>query len=238
VAIVFAGTLASSILHWHDERRRTVTVKTEDGKRVTGQLIEDPVKIAIVDGRTQVLESLLAGGRDVNQRDADGLTALHFAALAGRVAEAAVLLRHDADVNAQVPITATGGGETPLMYAAQHVELSRLLLDAGADASRVDKYGRGATHAAAACGTTPAVRATKRCRCGGSTGCSRSEPAQARSTFGTALGRSRNASGMPEPSSGRRYRRKASVTSVPLSAMKASSIVRVLPATATSGSSV
>lgn len=149
VAIVVAGTLASSILHWHDERRRTVTVKTEDGKRVTGQLIEDPVKIAIVDGRTQVLESLLAGGRDVNQRDADGLTALHFAALAGRVAEAAVLLRHDADVNAQVPITATGGGETPLMYAAQHVELSRLLLDAGADASRVDKYGRGATHWAA-----------------------------------------------------------------------------------------
>ena len=35
------------------------------------------------------------------------------------------------------------------MYAAQHVELSRLLLDAGADASRVDKYGRGATHWAA-----------------------------------------------------------------------------------------
>jgi hypothetical protein len=42
---------------------------------------------------------------------------------------------------------------------------------------------------------------------------------------------------MPEPSSGRRYRRKASVTSVPLALMKASSIVRVLPATASSGSS-
>ncbi|MFN3592697.1 MAG: N-6 DNA methylase, partial [Thermaurantiacus sp.] len=47
--------------------------------------------------------------------------------------------------------------------------------------------------------------------------------------FGTGAGRRRNASGIPEPSSGRRYRRNASVTSVPLSAMKASSIVRVLP---------
>ncbi len=61
---------------------------------------------------------------------------------------------------------------------------------------------------------------------------------QPRSTFGTALGRSRKASGMPEPSSGRRYSRKASVTSVPLAAMKASSMVRVLPATASRGSSV
>jgi cytochrome c553 len=50
-------------------------------------------------------------------------------------------------------------------------------------------------------------------------------------------GRSRKASGMPEPSSGRRYRRKASVTSVPLALMNSSSIVRVLPATASSGSS-
>jgi hypothetical protein len=57
------------------------------------------------------------------------------------------------------------------------------------------------------------------------------------STFGTTFGRSRKASGMPEPSSGRRYMRKASVTSVPLSVMKASSITRVLPATTSSGTS-
>jgi hypothetical protein len=149
VAIAGAGALAASILLWHDERRRTVTVTTEDGRRVTGELIEDPVRLAILDGRTELLELLLAGGRDVNKPDARGRSVLHHAALAGRVAEAAVLLRHGADVNAQVPITATGGGETPLMYAASHVELARLLLDAGADASRGDRYGRGATHWAA-----------------------------------------------------------------------------------------
>ena len=55
------------------------------------------------------------------------------------------------------------------------------------------------------------------------------------STLATGLWRSLKASGMPEPSSGRRYILKASVTSVPLEAMNSSSITRVLPATASSG---
>lgn len=52
--------------------------------------------------------------------------------------------------------------------------------------------------------------------------------------FSTGAGRRRNASGMPEPSSGRRYMRKASVTPVPLALMNSSSMTRVLPATSDS----
>ncbi len=43
--------------------------------------------------------------------------------------------------------------------------------------------------------------------------------AQGRSTLGTAFGRSLKVSGNPDPNSGRRYMRKASVTSVPLALM-------------------
>ena len=56
------------------------------------------------------------------------------------------------------------------------------------------------------------------------------------STFATGLSRNLKASGMPDPSNGRRYILNASVTSVPLAAMNSSSITRVLPATASSGS--
>jgi drug/metabolite transporter (DMT)-like permease len=56
-------------------------------------------------------------------------------------------------------------------------------------------------------------------------------------TLGTRLLRRRKASGMPEPNKGRRYMRKASVTPVPALSMNSSSITRVLPATASSGSS-
>lgn len=73
----------------------------------------------------------------------------------------------------------------------------------------------------------------------------RRTPVPARSTcphplakiFGTMFGLSRYASGMPEPSSGRRYMRNASVTSWPDAAMKSSGMVRVLPATSSSGTS-
>jgi hypothetical protein len=44
----------------------------------------------------------------------------------------------------------------------------------------------------------------------------RAPHSRARNTFATGWCRSLNASGIPEPSSGRRYMRKASVTSVPL----------------------
>lgn len=54
--------------------------------------------------------------------------------------------------------------------------------------------------------------------------------------FGTGVARSRKASGIRDPSRGRRYSRNASVISVPLSAMNSSSSTRVFPATASSSS--
>ena len=63
------------------------------------------------------------------------------------------------------------------------------------------------------------------------------ESSEGFSTFATFAARRRNASGMLEPSSGRRYSLNASVTSVPLALMNSSSMVRVLPATSDKGSS-
>jgi hypothetical protein len=57
------------------------------------------------------------------------------------------------------------------------------------------------------------------------------------SILSTRFRRKRYASGIPEPSSGRKYSRNASVISVPLGAMNSSSMTRVFPATASSGTS-
>ena len=59
------------------------------------------------------METLLAGGAEVNAADATGWTPLHLAARWGRVRAARVLLAAGADVNAKTAI-----GHTPLDWAA------------------------------------------------------------------------------------------------------------------------
>ena len=64
---------------------------------------------------TQILQLCLGFAPDVNQRDACGRSALHYACAAGKLDQVQLLLQAEAiDVDAM-----TLGGETPLMCAAR-----------------------------------------------------------------------------------------------------------------------
>ncbi len=89
-------------------------------------------------GAVGVLETMLACGFDPSVADADGVTALHKAAMAGQAGTVRVLLAHGAPVNALDGMFAA----TPLVWAshgwkeespahARYVDVARLLIDAG-----------------------------------------------------------------------------------------------------------
>ena len=89
-------------------------------------------------GDASILETMLAGGFDPQARDKDGVTALHRAAMAGRVEAVRVLLAFGAPVNA---LDGMFSG-TPLLWAAEgwshqqsadadHPAVARLLIAAG-----------------------------------------------------------------------------------------------------------
>jgi cytohesin len=99
---------------------------------------------------------LLAAGADVHALDADGFTALHWAAFNGGEGYARQLLRAGAAVNG-----AASGDMSPLMCAAKggHAPLLRLLLAHGADVgARSRQEARGALHYAADAGARDAVK--------------------------------------------------------------------------------
>ncbi len=88
-------------------------------------------------GDSKVLETMLECGFDPNVKDADGVTALHRAAMAGHADAVRALLAYGASVNALDGMFAA----TPLVWAtegrkhasagADHVAVARLLLAAG-----------------------------------------------------------------------------------------------------------
>lgn len=89
-------------------------------------------------GDAKVLDTMLACGFDPNAKDADGVTALHRASMAGRVEAVRVLLAYGALVNALDGMFAA----TPLVWAvegwqhassgtADHPAVARLLIAAG-----------------------------------------------------------------------------------------------------------
>ena len=82
----------------------------------------------------------------INQKDIDGMTALHWAAPRGHLAIARLLLEKAADINAQ-----DVGGLTALHMAAElgNKGAIRFLLEKGSDINAEDKYGRKALHMAA-----------------------------------------------------------------------------------------
>jgi len=99
---------------------------------------------------------LMGVGADVAAVDSDGLTALHWAACAGRRALTTAILEQGlVAVNCQGDL-----GATPLMVAcaARHLDTAEVLLEAGADADLATPDGWRALHVAVRACAAPIVR--------------------------------------------------------------------------------
>lgn len=118
---------------------------TPDTKNETG---ETPLIIAAALGSDEIVGILLENGAQINLKDKkQSATALHAAAMKGKVNTARLLLQKGADVNARAH-----DDLTPLLIAVLAVngELVKLLVDAGADLEAQDKaHGVTALHIAA-----------------------------------------------------------------------------------------
>ncbi len=110
---------------------------------------------AAMRGDRQSVRSQLKKGADVNAAQADGLTALHWAAMHDDAELARMLLSAGANVKATTRL----GGYTPLLMAAKtgHVAVMEALLGGGADPSTATTTGTTALMLAAASGQAQAV---------------------------------------------------------------------------------
>jgi ankyrin repeat protein len=91
------------------------------------------------------IRSILAGQPDLETKDEDGNTALHWAALRGDAHLVKELLQRGAAANAT-----NRAGATPLIYAAGNLTSVKALLDAGAAVNVTSKFG-----------TTPLIAAAR-----------------------------------------------------------------------------
>ncbi|MDE3154414.1 MAG: ankyrin repeat domain-containing protein, partial [Acidobacteriota bacterium] len=114
-----------------------------------------PVADAAMLGNNATVKNLLEHGADVNAAQADGMTALHWAAVNGDVDLAKMLMYAGADVNASTRV----GGYTALDIAAKdgHAEMVEALLKGGADPNGADEHGTTPLMLASASGNVQAV---------------------------------------------------------------------------------
>ena len=123
---------------------------------------------AAMHGNAQAVQAALDRGADVNARQTDGSTALHWAVRNDDVALTALLINHRADTE-----VANRTGATPLRLAAINgsAQVSAALLDAGVDVNaRLTEHGDTALMFAARAGKPDGLEATPcpwcRCQCG------------------------------------------------------------------------
>lgn len=118
---------------------------------------ESAVADAAQRGDVEAVRTLLQQGADPNAAQADGLTALHWAALNDKLEMAQVLLYAGATVS---PVTRVGG-YAPLHLASRsgHGEVVRALLEAGAEANAYTTTGVTSLHFAAEADAAEAIRA-------------------------------------------------------------------------------
>jgi len=112
---------------------------------------------AAMNGNRDAVRALLKDGADVNTTQADGMTALHWAAQKGDVELAKILLYASANLKATTRI----GGYTPLLIASKNGDAPMIetLTQAGADANATTTNGTTPLMLAAAAGKPAAVKA-------------------------------------------------------------------------------
>src|SRR4051812_32278650 len=112
---------------------------------------------AAMNGNREAVKALLKEGADVNTTQADGMTALHWAAQKGDVELAKVLLYASANLKATTRI----GGYTPLLIASKNGDAAMIeaLTQAGADANATTTNGTTPLMLASAAGKPAAVQA-------------------------------------------------------------------------------
>jgi ankyrin repeat protein len=110
---------------------------------------------AVKSGDVQAVRALLQKRADVNASEADGMTALHWAARNNDLVSARLLLQAGAN-----PKTATRYGLTPVSLAAQNgsAPMLELLLKSGADPNAVMPEGETALMTASRTGSAAAVK--------------------------------------------------------------------------------
>ncbi len=123
------------------ESYKSARVLIEDPRTLLNQTNpqgESALMLAALKGQTALVEQLINRGATVNK---PGWTALHYAATGPKVEIVAMLLVHDADLNAASP-----NGTTPLMMAARYgsPETVKLLLEAGANPELKNQMGLNA----------------------------------------------------------------------------------------------
>ena len=112
---------------------------------------------AAMNGNRDAVKTLLKDGADVNTTQADGMTALHWAAQKGDIELAKVLLYASANLKATTRI----GGYTPLLIASKNGDAAMIeaLASAGADANGTTTNGTTPLMLASAAGKPAAVKA-------------------------------------------------------------------------------
>lgn len=101
-----------------------------------------PVIQAVMEEDKKKLEQLVAEGADIDEKDAEGYTALQYAVSWGDIETAKWLIENGSNVN-----STDNWGSTPLMnavYNVADVELVELLLTNGADKTLEDSEGKTA----------------------------------------------------------------------------------------------
>jgi ankyrin repeat protein len=98
-----------------------------DPKILDDEHLETALNCAVETGNIQLTKLLIAARLDVNHRNADGWTALHYAAHHLRYELAGLLIAAGADVNLPSKL-----GKTPLAVTPDDAAMKRLLIEAGA----------------------------------------------------------------------------------------------------------
>ncbi len=111
---------------------------------------------AAMQGNREAVRAMLKSGADVNTAQADGMTALHWAATKDDVELARILLYAGANVKATTRL----GGYTPLLMASKNGNAAMIeaLVNSGGDANGATTNGTTALMLAAASGKADAVK--------------------------------------------------------------------------------